>query len=289
MELLTIVFLGLSQGAVYCIFALGLALVYSTSRTLNFAHGSIYMLGAYLAWVMTGEALSLPFLVMLGVLCVLLFLFGVIVDQFLVRPLRRRDDAKIATMIATLGLAFLIDNFNLIAFGATSRSFPVAIDGSFQFANATVSRQSVFVMVAALAVVTVMQLYLRFTRMGMAMRAVAQDSVGAAIVGIPAERVYAVSFGISAVLAGIAAVLLSPVTLISPLGGWALFVKAFVIVVFGGLGSIQGVLYAAFILGLVEAFVISFLGASWTMPVWFVVLLVVLMVRPQGLLGKWAG
>lgn len=287
-DIVSILVSGLSQGAVYCVFALGLSLVYSTSRVLNFAHGSIYTTGAYLAWVLSVGYLDLPFVPMVLVLIAVMFVFGVAIEQAIVRPLRTRPNWKIATMITTLGLALALDNANLIVFGASSQSFPPVFAGVLSVGGVQVPAQSVFVLVVATGVVAALQLFLSYTRFGRAMRAVAQDETGAAVVGIKANRVFAISFGVSAVLAGIAAVLLSPIYLISPLGGWAPFLKAFVIAVFGGLGSIQGVLYAAFILGLVEAVVISELGATWTMPVWLVVLLLVLMIRPRGLMGKWS-
>jgi branched-chain amino acid transport system permease protein len=278
---------GLTQGAVYCVFALGLSLVYGTSRILNFAHGSMYMTGAYLAWLLTDGWLGLPFAVMTLLLVPVLFAFGVGVERVVVRPLRARANWKTATMMATLGLAFVLDNLNLVVFGPTSRTLAPLFEGTLDLGPLVISRQSAFTFVFAIAVVAALQAFLTFAPFGRAMRAVSQDMTGAEMVGIRVDRVFAASFGLSAVLAGLAAVLLSPIYLISPLGGWAPFLKAFVIVVFGGLGSTQGVLYAAFILGLVEAVVIAEVGASWTMPVWFVVLLVVLMVRPRGLLGSW--
>lgn len=286
-DLLEILVGGLSQGAVYCVFALGLSLVYGTSRILNFAHGSMYMTAAYLAWLLTEGWLGLPVAAMALVLLPLLFAFGVGVERVVVRPLRAHRNWKTATMMATLGLAFVLDNLNLVVFGPTSYTLRPVLEGTVQLGTLVLSRQAVFTFVVALAVVAALQAFLAYAPFGRAMRAVSQDMTGAEIVGIRPDRIFAVSFGLSAVLAGVAAVLLSPIYLISPLGGWAPFLKAFVIVVFGGLGSTQGVLYAAFILGIVEAVVIARLGASWTMGVWFLVLLAVLMTRPRGLLGSW--
>lgn len=279
---------GLTQGAVYSVFALGLALVYSTSRVLNFAHGSMYTAGAYLAWVLSVGYLGLGFVPLLITVSVLMFIFGIAIERVVVRPLRTRPNWKIATMITTLGLALALDNLFLVIFGGTAKSMPPAFDGVIILGEIRIPLQSLFVLAVALGTVIALQALLSYTRLGRAMRAVSQDATGAAVVGIKANRIFAVSFGLSAVLAGVAAILLSPIYLVSPLGGWSPFLKAFVIVVFGGLGSIQGVLYAAFILGLVEAFVISELGATWTMPIWFIVLLLILMIRPRGLMGKWS-
>jgi branched-chain amino acid transport system permease protein len=141
------------------------------------------------------------------------------------------------------------------------------------------------VFILAIAIVIGLELFLRHTRHGQAMRAVAQDQMAARMVGIDVHRVFGYTFGISVVLAGLAGVLLAPMYMVSPFGGWDPFLKAFVIVVFGGLGSTRGVLLAAFILGVLEAFVTVWVGSSWIMPIWLLTLLAVLMVRPQGLFG----
>jgi branched-chain amino acid transport system permease protein len=135
--------------------------------------------------------------------------------------------------------------------------------------------------------VLALEVFLTATMFGQAVRAVAQDMQGAAQVGIDVNQVFAFTFGLSVVLTGLAGVLLAPLYLVSPLGGWAPFLKAFVIVVFGGLGSTRGACIAAFLLALIEAFVVFYVGPSWTLPIWLLTLLVVLMVRPKGLLGKW--
>jgi branched-chain amino acid transport system permease protein len=277
---------GLTLASVYALFALGLALVYGTARVMNFAHGSIYTLAAYGAWLLSERA-GLGPLSLLALLLPAMFVFGAAVEHLLIRPLRQRPDWQVATMMATLGLAFVLDNLMLVAFGPTSLGLPRMFEGTVTLGPVTVSQQGIATLIVAVAAVAALQVFLGRSRHGRAMRAVAQDAAGAAIVGIRAERVFAMTFGIACALVGLAAVLLAPVQLISPLGGWAPFLKAFVIVVFGGLGSTAGVLWGAVILGLVEAAVMTLVGAAWVMPVWFLVLLVVLMVRPRGLMGKW--
>lgn len=285
--LIDILISGLSLGAVYCLFALGLALVYGTARVMNFAHGSIYTLGAYGAWVLSDGVLGLGLVPMLLILLPAMFGLGAALEHVLIRPLRRRPDWQTATMMGTLGLAFVLDNLMLVIFGPTSLSIPRMFDGVVSLGPVTIASQNLATFVVAVGAVAILQTFLSRSRHGRAMRAVAQDAQGAAIVGIRAERVFAMTVGIACALAALAAVLLAPVQLISPLGGWALFLKAFVIVVFGGLGSTTGVLWGAMILGLVEAAVMVLIGSAWVMPVWFLVLLAVLMFRPRGLMGTW--
>ncbi len=288
MQYVEVLISGVAQGAVYCVFAMGLSLVYGTARVLNFAHGSFFMVGAYIAWVLSEGYFGLNYAATLAVLIPVLFLMGVLLERAVIRPLRWGKNWKMTTMMVTLGLAFMIDNLNLIVFGPQNKLLAPFFEGSFTVFGLAFSYQTFLVFFAALIVVVCLELFLHRTRMGNAMRAVSQDMDGASMVGINVNQVFSYTFGLSVVLAGIAGVMLAPVYLISPLGGWAPFLKAFVIVVFGGLGSTRGVLYAAFILGIIEAFVIFEVGATWTMPVWLLTLLVVLMFRPQGLLGVWA-
>lgn len=285
MEFLEVLFGGLTLGAIYCVFAVGLSLVYGTGRVLNFAHGSIYMAGAYLAWVLSVGFLNLPYLYTLLILVPVMFGFGMLIERVLIRPLRSHDDWQTKTMLMTLGLAFVIDNANLMMFGSHSKLLPPLVEGTVSIVGVTVSVHRVLVFVLAIGIVIGLELFLRYTRQGQAMRAVSQDQFAANMVGINVNRVFGYTFGISVVLAGLAGVLLAPMYMVSPFGGWEPFLKAFVIVVFGGLGSTRGVLLAAFILGVMEAFVTVWVGSSWIMPIWLLTLLVVLMVRPQGLLG----
>ena len=285
MAYLDILFGGLTLGAIYCVFALGLSLVYGTGHVLNFAHGSLYMCGAYLAWLLLSGWFQFGYLLTFVVLLPVLFLAGILIERVLIRPLRRQNNWRTKTMLMTLGLAFVLDNMNLIFFGSHSKLLPPLVEGSISVLGVNVSQHRAMVFVLAIVIVVALEMFLRYTRHGQAMRAVAQDQTAADIVGINVHRVFGYTFGISVVLAGVAGVLLAPMYMASPFGGWAPFLKAFVIVVFGGLGSTRGVLLAAFILGVLEAFATVWVGSSWIMPIWLLTMLVVLMVRPEGLLG----
>lgn len=287
-EVAIILLSGIAMGSVYCVFALGLSLVYGTSRVLNFAHGSLYMLGAYIAWSLSVGYLHLPYPLMFLVLIPILFVIGATLELAIIRPLRSRANWKIIAMMITLGLAFVIDNFNLIVFGPEDKDMIPLVSGYINWQGINVSFGTLANLGVAIAIVIGLEWFLKKNRYGQAMRAVAQDSQGAAMVGINANRIFMVSFGLSAVLAGVAGVLLAPTYLISPLGGWPPFLKAFVIVVLGGLGSTRGTLYAALILGLVESVVTATIGPTWIMIVWLLTLLAVLLVRPRGFLGQWA-
>ena len=277
---------GIVQGAVYSLAAFGLAMVYGTARILNFAHGSFFTVGAYLCWTLA-EPLGLGYLLSLFLILPVLFCLGLGLDHFIVRPLRAQRNWKTVTMMATLGVAFVIDNANLIIFGPQQKILPPLIEGSANILGVAFANQKLIIFATSIAIVLSLGAFLGRTRHGQAIQAVSQSMEGARIVGIFPNRVFSYAFGIAIALTGLAGALLAPINLISPLGGWPLFLKAFVIVVFGGLGSTKGALYAAFILGIIESAVIYTIGATWIMPVWLITLLFVLMVRPQGLFGKW--
>jgi branched-chain amino acid transport system permease protein len=150
-----------------------------------------------------------------------------------------------------------------------------------------VSRQDIGVTGIAVSIIVALWFFLNRTRQGLAMRAVAQDMVGADIVGINRNRIFSITFAIASVLVGAGGILLAPKYFVSPLGGWEILVKAWVVTAFGGMGSLLGAVYAAFILGIVEAFVAWQLGLTYTLLVWFAILIGLFIIRPQGLKGTW--
>lgn len=286
-QILEILISGITQGAVYCVVAVGLSLVYGASRILNFAHGSLYSLGGFLAWYLVAGGPGLP--LWLAVLLVLpvLALTGIGIERAIIRPLRGSDKWKINTIMVTLGLAFIIENGLQLVFGPGTRTIAPFVEGSLSVGGITITWYKLSIFVISLALVGALEFFLSSTRYGQAVRAVSQDMQGANQVGINVNQIFGLTFALSVVLTGIAGILLAPVFLVSPLGGWAPFLKAFVIVVLGGLGSTKGAFVAAFILAVLEAFVIFYIGPSWAMPAWLLLLIIVLMIRPKGLFGVW--
>lgn len=286
-QILEILISGITQGAVYCVVAVGLSLVYGASRILNFAHGSLYSLGGFLAWYLVAGGPGLP--LWLAVLLVLpvLSLTGIGIERAIIRPLRGSDKWKINTIMVTLGLAFIIENGLQLVFGPGTRTIAPFVEGSLSVGGITITWYKLSIFVISLALVGALEFFLSSTRYGQAVRAVSQDMQGANQVGINVNQIFGLTFALSVVLTGIAGILLAPVFLVSPLGGWAPFLKAFVIVVLGGLGSTKGAFVAAFILAVLEAFVIFYIGPSWAMPAWLLLLIIVLMIRPKGLFGVW--
>ncbi len=284
-QLVEVLISGLTIGIVYFLVAVGFTLCYGVGRVLNYSYGSFFTWGAYLAWVLAVGYAGLNYVLVFLAVLPTMFVLGVVVDQVLIRPLRRRPEFDFSVLLVTLGLAVFLDNLVLVIFGARTKSLPAFLEGSVKIGGYTISWQLIAMFLFALVVAAILFVFLARTRTGMSMRAVAQDPVGARIVGIPLFRVYAITFGISTMLCGAGGILLAPRFFMTPLGGWVFLVKALIIVIAGGLGSIRGTLYASFILGVLEALVGWRLGLLWVMPFWFIVLFLILLVRPAGLFG----
>lgn len=287
-EYLDVLISGLTTGSVYALMAVGLTLIYGVSKAFNFAYGSFYSLGGYIAWILLvplglwGGYTAVFFLAV-----PLLLLFGYFTEKVVVAPLRARDDWEVKVMMVTLGLALFMDSAYQVAFGSRMKSLPAILEGSLTMGQVVLSNQDMMIFVLSIGGMLTFRWVLNNTRMGMAVRAVAQNPEGARIVGIARDEVFAATFAGSTVMVGIGGILLTQKYFVSPTGGWDILVKSWVITAFGGMGSIRGSLYAAFILGMLEAFVGYWFGMNWVLIALFAVLLATLVVRPQGISGKW--
>lgn len=284
-ELLGVLVGGVTLGSSYAVMAMGMSLVYGVSKVFNFAYGSFFIWGAYFAWLLLRASAGVSYPLAFIIVIAIMFLLGLAAERGIISPLRRRADWQATAMMITLGLALFLDNTALVVFGPLGKSLPPLLEGNINLGGMTMSAHEIGVLLFAISVMIVLGLFLTKTRTGMAMRAVAQDVVGAQIVGIPVRRVFCYAFAIAAALAGVAGILLSPKYFVFPLAGWDILVKAWVIVVLGGLGSIRGTLYSAFILGVAEAIVCWQFGGMWVMVFWFSILLGILSIRPGGLFG----
>ncbi len=286
-EIIDVIISGMINGSVYALMAVGLTLIYGVSKAFNFAYGSFYSMGGYLAWmilsVIVVESYFIIFIIALPVLLVL----GYLIEKMLVAPLRKRDDWEIKVMMITLGLALFLDNSYQVVFGARMKSLPSILEGSLEMGEFILAYQDIVIFIFSIGGILLFRWFLNNTRTGMSVRAVAQNPAGAQIVGIPKEFVFSATFAISTVMVGTGGILLAQKYFVTPTGGWDILVKAWVITAFGGMGSIKGSLYAAFILGMLEAFVGWYFGMTWVLIALFTVLLTTLAIRPQGLMGKW--
>jgi len=283
--LISLLISGVRVSALYCLMALGLTLVFGVGKVFNYAHGAFFTWGAYIAWALHNGFPDLAYPVVFVITIPIMFAFGAVFDGLIITPLRRRPGWMFTVFIVTLGSALFLDSLALVVFGPRYKSLPPLIEGNLHIAGSVVSNHDALSLLIAVSIVIGLGLFLSRTMQGKSMRAVAQDTVGAQMVGIPTNIVFRYTFGLAGALAGISGVLLAPKTFIFPIVGWPILIKAFVIVVFGGLGSVRGTLYAAFILGMIEVVISYYIGAVWALPFFLVVFWIALVFKPQGLFG----
>lgn len=276
---------GVRVSVLYSLMALGLTLVFGVGKVFNYAHGAFFTWGAYIAWALHNGFPDLAYPIVFAITIPIMFVFGAAFDGFVITPLRRKPGWKFTVFIVTLGSALFLDSLALIVFGPRYKTLPPLMEGDLHFAGFVVSNHDVLSLLIAVSILIGLGLFLGRTMQGKSLRAVAQDTVGAQMVGIPTNIVFRYTFGLAGALAGISGMLLAPRTFIFPVVGWPILIKAFVIVVFGGLGSVKGTLYAAFILGMMEVVISYYIGGVWALPFFLAVLGVVLVFKPRGLFG----
>jgi branched-chain amino acid transport system permease protein len=286
-EIIDVIISGLTNGSVYALMAVGLTLVYGVTKAFNFAYGSFFNLGGYFAWILINLVglVGGYFSIFLAVIP-LMFIVGYGLEKTMVAPLRKRPEWEMKVMMLTLGLALFMDNLYAVVFGGRVKSLPAILEGILEVGNLVFSYQDIMIFFLSISGILIFGWTMNNTRIGMAVQAVAQNPQGAKIVGIPKNRIFAATFAISTAMVGFGGILLSQKYFISPMSGGAIMVKSWVITAFGGMGSIRGGLYAAFIIGMLEAFVGWMFGMSYGMIALFVLLLTTLVFRPQGLMGK---
>ncbi|QIR37877.1 branched-chain amino acid ABC transporter permease [Tolypothrix sp. PCC 7910] len=298
---------GLSIGSVYAIFALGYTLVYSILGIINLAHGAVFTLGAYFTYALMGGTfgfngllanatlpIKLPFAIALILGSSLAGLVGVAMERIAFQPLRRKGSDPLLTVVSSLGVAVVIVNLIQYLVGAESYTFPADAYGSlpasinFGSAESPIPIRSVQIVIFAVSVVIVAILtyFINSTKYGKAMQAIAEDATTASLLGINTDGFIVLTFFISSFLAGLAGTLVaSSVSIAGPYFGIAFGLRGLAVIVLGGLGSIPGAVLGGLVIGLVEAFVPGEYS-GYKDAVAFAILFVMLLVRPQGLLGR---
>jgi branched-chain amino acid transport system permease protein len=275
---------GLISGSLYAAMVMGLTIVYGVIRLFNFSHGLLAVLGGYFAWMfLTWLNWPLP-LAMAGSVA-LMFLLGWGLFRVAIRPLIRSASWELAAIIFTLGLGLFLENTTLMIFGPRFKVIPVFIDGNLVLGFVQISWHELLLIGIVLVFLLALNLFLKKTWFGQAMRAVAQDMDGAGIVGINLDRTFGLAFATATAVTAFSGILLGTKYYLTPSAGWPWMVTGFAIIVLGGLGSAGGAMLGAFILGISQALTTLYLGALWVVPVWFGLFLIILLLRPQGLAG----
>lgn len=282
--LLTLLMSGLVVGSVYTVTALGLTMVYGILNLMNFAHGEVFMVGAYFGYFLLAVfGVSYPVAVLgaiVGAVAV-----GLLIEAVAFRPLRNAP--QLSPLIASLGVSIFLQNLALLLWSPTPRMFNTPfVDHVVRVFVVTMSLQRVIVFVVCVLLIIALCVVVQWTAIGKAMRAVALDREAAALVGIDEKKVVVATFAIGSGLAGVAGALVGPIIILSPFMGIPVILKAFAVVIMGGFGSIQGTVLAGFALGLIESFGVLIIPTAYIDTIAFVLLIATLLVRPTGLFAE---
>ncbi len=286
---------GLALGAVYALIALGYTMVYGILQLINFAHGEVYMIGAYLGIIVFGvltafglPAYSITLTLLIAVLVAMAFcaLYGAAIERVAYRPLRNAP--KLAPLISAVGMSIILQNFVMLTEGKEYKNLPPQLPSEgLSVLGANISPAQMFILSSSILIMIILHLFVSRTRLGKAMRATSQDRVMAGLVGININMVISLTFMIGSALAAVAGVM---VTLyygvVHFFMGYLAGIKAFTAAVLGGIGSIPGAMLGGFVLGLIENFGASYISSVYKDAFAFLVLIITLIIRPSGLLGQ---
>lgn len=278
---------GISLGSVYAIIALGYTMVYGIAKMLNFAHGDVIMIGSYITFTIMSTMGMSPWL---GLIVAIVFctVLGVVIEKIAYKPLR--GTSPLAVLITAIGVSYLLQNIALLVFGANTKSFTSIVtvpDLVFAEGKLIITGETLVTIIVSVVIMVGLTFFINNSKTGRAMNAVAEDKGAAQLMGINVNRTIAITFAIGSSLAAIAGVLLcSAYPALTPYTGAMPGIKAFVAAVFGGIGSVPGAMIGGLLLGIIENLGKAYISSQLADAIVFAVLIVVLLVKPTGILGK---
>jgi len=275
---------GLITSSLYMLVALGLTIVLGLFDLANFAHGEIYMLGAYAIYFLF-IGLNLPYILALAIGMIIIGIFGVVLEYLVFRPLR--FSTGLYAMIASIGVSMVLQNSVMLLYTPNPRQMTTKLSEiTITFLGAYVNMQRIAIFFASIIIVILLSFFIRRSKIGLAMRACAQDMEITQIFGVNINKVASITFLLGSGLAAIAGGLMGPLFMIYPTMGSSLVIKAFAIVILGGSGSIVGAVIGSFVLGISEALGAAYISAAYKDAIAFFILIIVMILKPDGIMGK---
>lgn len=276
---------GLSLGSIYALIALGYTMVYGIAKMLNFAHGDIIMVGAFTIIVFVGS-FGFPAWVSMLLSVVICVVFGVCIERVAYKPLRKAP--PLSVLITAIGVSYFLQSLALIVFGSNQQSFPRIISANpVHFGQLTIKGESIVTLATTTIIMIALTMFINKTKMGKAMRAVSEDKEAAELMGISVNRTITITFAVGSALASVAGIFFgSTYGFVGPYSGSMPGIKAFVAAVFGGIGSIPGAMVGGILLGIIENLSKAYISTELSDAIVFAVLIIVLLFKPTGLLGK---
>lgn len=280
---------GIVLGGIYALSALGFTLIFGAARVVNFAYGELMMLGAFFTFAIV-SAFGLPFFVAMAVAMGCVAVLSVLLYYLTLRPVMKGSytslQGELKVILVTLGLLYILRETAIVTWGTDPRQLDMGISGIQMWGDLVMTNQRLVVLATMVVLVIGLYLLLNHTRVGLALRAIAQNREGAAAIGLDADRIIAFVFAVSGAMACAAGSLLGSLYAVEPAMGGAPLLKAFVIVIFGGLGSVPGAIIGGLSIGLIETLSGAYISFAYKDVFTFLVLILILLVRPQGLMGK---
>jgi branched-chain amino acid transport system permease protein len=280
MEVLQLLVSGISQGCVYGLIALGFVLIYKATEMVNFAQGDMMMIGAFVAFTFTNE-MNLHFFYGVVLTLFSMALFGMLVERLLLRPMI--GEPPFAVLMLTIGLGFILRAVAGTIWGSEPRTLNSPFPGGvFRAGDLIIGYENLTIVVGTALLCLLLFLFFRYSRLGVAMQAASQNQLAAYYVGIPVKRIFALVWALSAMISAAAGILVAPVSLVDPMMGFV-GIKAFAAAIVGGFGSLPGAIIGGLIVGIVEQFAALYLPAGFAEMSAYVILLVMLFIRPEGI------
>lgn len=278
---------GITVGGIYALIALGYTMVYGILKIVNFAHGDVFMIGSFLGLVFV-QGMGLPFYVAFPLAAVATAIVGILIEKVAYRPIRVHGADALAILISALGVSIFLENFAQLVWGTETHSYVQQIEKkTYKFGGITLSNIQIGVIILCIALMVVLYLIVNKTKIGVAMRATSQSIVSAQLMGINTEKIISLTFGVGSALACVAGILVGTYyDAVYPLVGYSYGLKAFAAAILGGIGSIPGAMLGGFLIGIVETLGAGYISAGYKDAFAFGILILVLIFRPSGLLGK---
>lgn len=280
------IFNGLALGMAYALIAVGYSLVFGILRLVNFSHGSVYAFGAHMVILFVGYNFGLAPAIFLGVM--LTGLLGILIDKMALSPLRKKKSPGISSLITTIGISYIIQNLLMMAFGSEKKTFPELFPNKMiTIASAQVSSMQIIMFIASVILLLILTALVKFTKIGLAMRSVEQSEMISSLMGINTNFIIAFTFFLGGASAAIASILISGYyQIVYPTMGFVVGLKAFAAAVLGGIGIFHGSIVGGLVIGVAEAIAASLFGSAYRDSIAFIILILVLVIRPAGLFGK---
>jgi branched-chain amino acid transport system permease protein len=262
--------------------AIGYTMVYGVLKFINFAHGDLAMVGAYITFFLV-KFVGLPILPSIGIALIAVAFLGILIEKIAYKPLR--DAPRLAPLITAIAVSIFLQSAVMLLFGARTKTISLAASKGMMFLGAYITPIQIVIVVTSIVLMILLNLYIKHAKLGKAMRATADEMTMAAVVGIQVDRVISYVFGIGSGMAAVAGILIALETNLSPTMGFVLGIKAFAAAVVGGIGSVRGAMVGGFIIGFAENFGIWYIPTGYKHSVAFMILVLVLLIRPSGIFG----